>query len=229
MASRLFPVLLVAILFPGTITGQSVRDHTRPAAPAGTAVSESQANDLTLTLSTASMRLVQTMVRTAGTIDRTGKFLTASLSGNDATLVKVGQRLRAFPPSSKSSMYQARVTRVVATSGGVAVEASLAASGRQNATHYVMEIVVERGPFLAIPNEAIIEEGDRRVVYVQRQAGRFVPQEVQTGIQGELLTEIVGGLNDGDEVVTFGSFFIDAEHKLKATDPGSTGDDHRRH
>jgi hypothetical protein len=214
---------------PGAIAGQSVRDHTRPAAPAATAVSESQANDLTLTLSTASLRLVQTWVRTAGTIDKTGKILTASLSVNDASLVKVGQRLRAFPPSSKSSMYQARVTRVVATSGGAAVEASLAGSGRQDATHYVMEIVVERGPFLAIPNEAIIEEGDRRVVYVQRQAGRFAPQDVQTGIQGELLTEIVGGLNDGDEVVTFGSFFIDAEHKLKATDPGSTGDDHRRH
>ena len=66
MPSRLFPVLLVAILLPGTIAGQGVRDHTRPAAPAGTAVSESQATDLTLTLSTASLRLVQTLVRTAG-------------------------------------------------------------------------------------------------------------------------------------------------------------------
>ena len=36
-----------------------------------------------------------------------------------------------------------------------------------------MEIVAERGRFLSVPNEAIIEEGDRRVVYVQR-AGRPV-------------------------------------------------------
>ena len=94
----------------------------------------------------------------------------------------------------------------------------LLGTGRQNATYYVMEIVVERGPFLAVPNESIIEEGDRRIVYVQRSAGQYVPQEIQTGIQGELLTQIVEGLNDGDQVVTFGSFFIDAEHKLKSTD-----------
>jgi hypothetical protein len=222
-------VLLLLMLSSGIVSAQGVREHTRPSKAAGTTVSESQANDLTLTLSTASLRLVQTWIRTAGTIDKSGKVLAASLSGSDASLVKVGQRVRAFPPSSKSSMYQAYVTRVFPTSGGTAVEASLSASGRQNAMHYVMEIVVERGPFLAVPNESIIEEGDRRVVYVQRSAGQYVPQEIQTGIQGELLTQIVDGLSEGDQVVTFGSFFIDAEHKLKSTDQGSTSDDHRRH
>ncbi len=218
MSSRVVALVLGLSLISLAGAAQGVRDHTRPSTSAGTVVSESQASDLTLTLSTASIRLVQTWVRTAGTIDATGKVLTARLSGGEASLVKVGQRIRAFPPSSKSSMYQAYVTRLVPTAGGAVVEASLSARGRQNATHYVLEIVVERGPFLAIPNEAIIEERDRRVVYVQRTAGQYVPQDIQTGIQGELLTEIVGGLNEGDQVATFGSFFIDAEHKLKAPD-----------
>jgi hypothetical protein len=238
MSSSVLPFLLCCCLVSGKAAAQGVREHTRPSKAAGTAVSESQANDVTLTLSTASLRLVQTWVRTAGTIDKTGKVLTASLSGAEAALVKVGQRLRAFPPSSKASMYQAYVTRVVAAPGGAAVEAVLSGLGRQDTVHYVMEIVVERGPFLAIPNEAIIEEGDRRIVYVPRTAGQYVPQEIQTGIQGELLTEIVDGLKEGDQVVTFGSFFIDAEHKLKSTDqapldqkaPGApTSDDHQRH
>jgi hypothetical protein len=221
MPSRVLALLLFAVLFSRMTAAQ--REHTRPSKEAGTAVSESQASDLTLTLSTATLRLVQTWVRTAGIIDKSGKTLTTAVAGPEAALVKVGQRLRAFPPSSKSSMYQAYVTRVVATPGGAAVEAALSGSGRQNTIRYVMEIVVERGPFLAIPNEAIIEEGDRRVVYVQRTAGQYVPQEIQTGIQGELLTEIVDGLKEGDQVVTFGSFFIDAEHKLKATDQGPIG------
>jgi len=181
----------------------------------GTTVDESQAETLTLTMSAVSLRPVQNWIRTAGTIDKTGKILDAAVTGPGAALIRAGQRVRAFPPSSKSSMYQAFVTRVVPRAGGVAVEASLASTGRPNTTLYVMEIVVEQGPFLSVPNEAIIEEGDRHIVYVQQQPGRFLPQEIHTGIQGELYTQVLDGVKDGDQVVTFGSFFIDAEQKLK--------------
>ena len=143
------------------------------------------------------------------------------MSGVDAARVKTGQRARAFPPSSKSSMYQARVTKVAPAGSGVSVDVSLVAPARQNTTLYVVEIVVELGPYLSVPNEAIIEEGDRHVVYVQRDAGEYVPQEIHTGIQGELYTQVLDGVKEGDQVVTFGSFFIDAEHKLKATDQHS--------
>ena len=67
---------------------------------------------------------------------------------------------------------------------------------------------------VSVPNEAIIEEGDRRLVYVQ-QGDQYLPQEIKTGIQGELYTQILDGLTDGNQVVTFGSFFIDSEFKLK--------------
>src|SRR5439155_19022621 len=111
--------------------------------------------------------------------------------------------------------------RVSPGADGVLVEASLAETGRRNTAVYVIEIVVERGPFLSVPNEAIIEEGDKQIVYVQQQPGQYAPQEIHTGIQGELYTQVLDGVRDGDEVVTFGSFFIDAEHKLKGTEQGS--------
>ena len=202
----------------GWPAAQDVRQHTRLAGPKSTAVNESQAAALTLTVSAVAPRLIQTWVRTAGTIDKTGKILAASISGPEAALVKVGQRVRAFPPSAKSSMYQAYVTRVTPRPGGVDVDATLTAFGRQKATHYVMEIVVERGPFLSVPNEAIIEEGDTHIVYVQTQPGQYVPAEIHTGMQGELFTQVLDGVKDEAQVVTFGSFFIDAEHKLKGTD-----------
>lgn len=220
MAVNRSVLFLISLLAAAPAAGQGVREHTRLVRPTGTTVTKSQAEALTLTVSTVSTRLIQSWIRTAGTIDTTGRTLTGSLSGSDAALVKVGQRVRAFPPSSKSSMYQARVTRTVPKGSGVAIEASLAATGRQNTALYVMEIVVERGPFLALPNEAIIEEGDRRIVYVEQQPGQYVPQEIHTGIQGELLTQVIDGVKEGDAVVTFGSFFIDAEHKLKGTEAG---------
>jgi multidrug efflux pump subunit AcrA (membrane-fusion protein) len=115
-------------------------------------------------------------------------------------------------------MYQAWVTRVFRQGGRVMVEAKLAANGRVDSRYYVMEIVVDRGQFLSIPNEAIIEEGDKQIVYVQQQPGQYTPHEIQTGIQGELYTQVLKGLNEGDQVVTFGSFFIDSEYKLKGTE-----------
>jgi Cu(I)/Ag(I) efflux system membrane fusion protein len=218
---RVHPLVL-CLAAAGSVAAQGVREHTR-LVPRGTAVSAAQAEALTLTVGAVTARLVQTWIRAAGTIDRSNKILSADLDGPDAAIVKVGQRVRAFPPSSKSSMYQAFVTRVTPRSGGATVEASLAASGRQNATVYVLEIVVEQGPFLSVPNEAIIEEGDRRVVYVLRHPGQYAPREIQTGLQGELYTQVLSGVNDGDQVVTFGSFFIDAEHKLKGTEQDSSG------
>ena len=212
---RIWSALLFLVLCAAVATGaaQDPRSHTR-LNPRGTRVTESQAETLTLTLGTAEVRLLQTWVRTAGTIDKTGKVLSANISGPEALLVKVGQRVRAFPPSSKSSMYQAYVTRVIPKPSGVAVEATLAASGRANTILYVMEVVVEQGPYLVVPNEAIIEEGDKHIVYVE-QGGEYVPKEVHTGIQGELYTQVLEGLEANTHVVTFGSFFIDAEHKLK--------------
>ena len=92
-----------------------------------------------------------------------------------------------------------------------------------------MEIIVERGVFLAVPNEAIIEEGDRQIVYLQQQPGHYAPQEVHTGLTGELYTQVLHGLSEGDQIVTFGSFFIDAEHKLKSMEQDAMSNAHQHH
>ena len=216
-------------LMTGAVHAQSVRDRTRPKPNPATAVNESQAADLTLTLTAAAVRPLQTWVRTGATIDKTGRVLTAEIRSTEAELVKVGQRVRAFPPDAKSSMYQAKVTAIRRQGKNVAVDATLPAVGRENTTYYVMEIVVDRGEFLTIPNEAIIEEGDKRVVYLQESGGQYTPREIHTGVQGELYTHVLHGLVEGDQVVTFGSFFIDSEHKLKATGQPAASNGHHHH
>jgi hypothetical protein len=232
----MFFLLFILLTFP-----QGVREHTRPGETtdpararyrlgnntkaAGAAVNDTQASDVTLTLNPVSVRPIQTWVRTAGHIDKAGKVLTASVRSPEASFLKVGQRARAFSPESKSSMFQAWVTKVTPRDGGVNVEVTLSGIGHPNSRHYVIEIVTVRGEFLSIPNEAIIEEGTKRIVYVQRQGGQYVPVEVQTGIQGELYTAVESGLMDGDQVVSFGSFFVDSEYKLKFAGQSAAGDD----
>lgn len=208
---------------------QGIRDRTRPTDVPGTAVNESQAIALTLTHVQAARTLLQTWVRTAGTLDESGRTLTTCLRSPDADLVSLGQRVRAFPPDSKSSIYQARVSGVEARENCVFVETTLSGPTYETAPRYVVEILVDRGEFLAIPNEAIIEEGDRQIVYLQPQPGHYVPREIHTGLKGELYAEVLHGLTEGDQVVTFGSFFIDAEHKLKGTEQDAMSNAHLHH
>jgi hypothetical protein len=201
---------------------QGIRERIRGDRPKSTAVTDSQASDLTLTKTAVTVRPIQVWVRTAGAIDKNSRALNITLSLAEGALVAVGQRVRAFPPESRSTMYQARVTQVSKAAGDrVAATVTLVAPPREGSRWYVMEIVTDRGEFLSVPNEAIIEEGDRHIVYVEAPPGQFSPREVHLGVQGELYTQVLDGVKDGDVVVTIGSFFIDAEHKLKGTDQTS--------
>ena len=210
-------LLLVALPLTTPVYSQKVREHTRLANPSGTRVSDTQAADVTLTLSTVSRRPIQQIVRVGGTIDKSRQIITAYAHGPEAAMLMVGQRVRSFPPESKSSMFQAKVTRVAAQGDRTLVEVTLSREGPENSRNYVVEITIERSAALAIPNEAIIEEGDKRIVYVKKPSGEYAPQEIQSGFQGELHTEILSGVKEGDEVVTFGSFFVDSDYKLKGT------------
>jgi len=196
---------------------QGVRERIR-SAPRATSITESQANELTLTVTQVAVRPIQVWVRTAGVIDASGKTLQATLSKADATFVRPGQRVRAFPPEARSSMYQARVAGVAPKGDRVGVTVTLIAPARQGSPRYVLEIVTEEVERMSVPNEAIIETGARRVVYVKdASSDSYAQREIQIGLQGELFTEITGGLKEGEQVVTFGSFFIDADHKLKGS------------
>jgi Cu(I)/Ag(I) efflux system membrane fusion protein len=112
-------------------------------------------------------------------------------------------------------MYQARISQVVRVGDRGLVTATLVGPGLEGSRWYVLEIVTEPGEALSVPNEAILERGGTSLVYVLEADGGYVPREIHAGLQGELFTEVLDGLKPGEQVVTTGSFFIDAEHKLK--------------
>jgi hypothetical protein len=207
--------VILSLSAAGLAWAQGIRDRTRPRTDRSTAVSRSQAEELTLTLTEVSVRSIQVWVRTGGAIDADRRTLIASLTPSERPLVQVGQRVRAFPPESTSSIYQGRVTGVAPRGEGAVAEVTLTGRGHESATHYVVEIVTEAGNFLSVPNEALIVSEGTRLVYVD-QPGGYTPKEVQVGIEGELYTQVLGGIAPGEQVVTVGSFFIDAEHRLKA-------------
>jgi Cu(I)/Ag(I) efflux system membrane fusion protein len=70
------------------------------------------------------------------------------------------------------------------------------------------------GTALVVPSEAVIDTGTRQIVVVKRN-GRFIPQEVKIGRDEDQYTEILAGLQPGEQVVASGQFLIDSEASLQ--------------
>jgi Cu(I)/Ag(I) efflux system membrane fusion protein len=69
---------------------------------------------------------------------------------------------------------------------------------------------------IAVPVDAVIDEGLKKIVFVERAAGLFEPRQVETGWVFGGRVEIVKGLAAGDLVVVDGTFLLDAETRLRA-------------
>lgn len=74
----------------------------------------------------------------------------------------------------------------------------------------------DRIPQVTVPRSAVIDSGERQVVFVVQGEGRFKPQAVKLGQRGSERVEVLDGLAEGDEVVVAANFLIDAESNLKA-------------
>jgi Cu(I)/Ag(I) efflux system membrane fusion protein len=68
---------------------------------------------------------------------------------------------------------------------------------------------------ITIPSEAIVRSGERDQVFIVREQGKFEPRTVKVGLTAEGLTQIIEGVDVGDEVVTSSQFLIDSESKLR--------------
>ena len=69
-------------------------------------------------------------------------------------------------------------------------------------------------PALLVPSEAVIRTGQRNLVMLAMQGGRYQPAEVRVGREAGGQTEILAGLRDGERVVASGQFLFDSEASL---------------
>lgn len=71
-------------------------------------------------------------------------------------------------------------------------------------------------PVLVIPGNAVIHSGERNVVFVALEGGRFEPREVTLGMEGEDgYVQAASGVSEGEQVVTSAQFLIDSESRLQ--------------
>jgi len=77
-----------------------------------------------------------------------------------------------------------------------------------------LEIKINLGKHLAIPETALIDTGTRKVVYLDLGNGRYKIQQIKTGFEADGFIQVVEGLKEGDMVVTDGNFMLDSQSTL---------------
>ncbi|MCL5022411.1 MAG: efflux RND transporter periplasmic adaptor subunit [Nitrospirae bacterium] len=78
-----------------------------------------------------------------------------------------------------------------------------------------VELKINMGRRLAIPEDAVIDTGMRQIVYVDKGEGYFEPREVTLGLRAEGLVEVLKGLKEKEKIASAANFLIDSEAKLK--------------
>ena len=71
------------------------------------------------------------------------------------------------------------------------------------------------GKTLVVPSEAVIHSGERNIAFISKGGGLFEPRDVKRGVRGDEGYQVLGGLVEGELVVTSGQFLLDSESRLK--------------
>ena len=82
---------------------------------------------------------------------------------------------------------------------------------RRNMFGRAAVLVHQDDEVVTVPKKAVQWEGCHHVVFAKVSANEFVPRKVRLGFEGPDFYEVMSGLNEGESVVTKGSFLLKTE------------------
>jgi membrane fusion protein, copper/silver efflux system len=139
--------------------------------------------------------------------------------GAVAAAQSVTVRARSYPAKTFTGKVALVYPHLMASTRTVQVRVELPNHDGLLLPDMYVEAQIETGgnePVLAVPEDAVLDSGDRRVVIIDKGEGRFEPRPVEIGRRGAGYVEIRKGVAEGDIVVTSANFLIDAESNLKS-------------
>jgi Cu(I)/Ag(I) efflux system membrane fusion protein len=85
------------------------------------------------------------------------------------------------------------------------------------------EIKIDGGRHLAIPEEAVLDSGMRKIVFIDKGNGHFEPKEVKVGAKMDGFYQVVSGLDEGQKIAASSAFLLDSESRLSEAMGAMTG------
>jgi Cu(I)/Ag(I) efflux system membrane fusion protein len=162
-------------------------------------------------------------------------WVLADVQERDIAQVKLGQEARLTVDAFPGQAFTGRLEFVSPTLG----DATRTAKARiafdnpagllKPGMYATVMIDVDLGEGVAIPEDAIIDTGERKIVFVAHDGGHFEPRAVETGISLEGLVQVLSGLKQGEHIAETGQFLLDSESRLRAAAAGGAAPAHSGH
>lgn len=89
-----------------------------------------------------------------------------------------------------------------------------------------VELKIPLGRRLAVPRDAVLESGERHIIFIHHGGGKLEWRNAALGVQAGDWIEIREGLKEGEHIVTSANFLVDSESRLKSAIGGMAGMTH---
>lgn len=76
------------------------------------------------------------------------------------------------------------------------------------------EIKIDSGKHLAVPEEAVLDTGLRKVIFIDKGNGHYEPKEVKLGNKLDGYYQVLSGLQEGEKIAASSVFLLDSESRL---------------
>jgi Cu(I)/Ag(I) efflux system membrane fusion protein len=76
------------------------------------------------------------------------------------------------------------------------------------------EIKIDSGKHLAVPEEAVLDTGLRKVIFIDRGSGHFEPKEIKLGGRLDGFYQVLSGVKEGEKIAASSVFLLDSESRL---------------
>ena len=143
-------------------------------------------------------------------------WLVADVPETDAPFIERGQSVEVRVLALPGQVFKAKLTAIAAqvdpVTRRVPVRATIAnVDGKLKPQMFASFSIITSGESQApaVPEDAIVREGDQAHVWVVSQNNALALRSIRTGRSNDGMVEVLEGLKAGERVVTRGSLFID--------------------
>ena len=149
-------------------------------------------------------------------------WVEAEVFESDLAAIRVGQPARVTLPNLPGKTLAGKVAFLypylddATRTGRVRIELPNPGLELKPAMYAEVVLEIDGGEALLVPESAVLYAGARRLVFLDLGEGRLKPQAIEVGVASGDWIEVLGGLDEGDLVVTSGTFLVAAESRLKS-------------